>query len=87
VPVGLPSNELQPLCHEHHIEMKLKQILVTTGTERTPVLAYGCPEPDCWVHYSTSPGIFHPHPERDWDRHSLDATGQMRTGWNADVSR
>ena len=58
MPVGRPSEELLPLCHEHHIQSKLNQVLVTTGSERTPVLAYACPEPDCWVHYSSSRGYF-----------------------------
>jgi hypothetical protein len=56
--VGRPSKELHPLCHEHHVEMTLNQILVTTGRERTQVLAFACPEPDCGVHYSNSQGYF-----------------------------
>jgi hypothetical protein len=56
--VGRPSKQLHPLCHEHHIEMKLNEILVTAGSERTQLLAYACPEPGCWVHYSNSQGYF-----------------------------
>jgi hypothetical protein len=56
--VGWPSRDIHPLCHEHHIGMKLNQILVTTGSERTPVLAYTCPEPDCLVQYSNLQGYF-----------------------------
>jgi hypothetical protein len=58
--VGRPSRELHPLCHEHHIGMKLNPILVTTGSEHTQLLVYACPEPDCCVRYSNSQGYFIP---------------------------
>jgi hypothetical protein len=57
---GRSSRELHPLCHEHHVEMELNQILVTTGSDRTQVIAFACPERDCGVHYSNSQGYFIP---------------------------
>jgi hypothetical protein len=58
--VGRSSRELHPLCHEHHVEMKLNQILLTTGSEHTETLAFACLEPDCLVHYSNTLGYFIP---------------------------
>ena len=51
------NTALQPLCHEHHLEMRLTQVpLYTGGAPLT--LAYACPEPDCLVHYNSSHGYF-----------------------------
>ena len=54
------SMEIQALCHEHHIQMNLNQIFVTTDGVHTKLPAYACPEPDCFVHYSSSYGYFIP---------------------------
>jgi len=54
------SLEIHALCYEHHIQMQPNQIFVGTDGVRTQVLAYACPEPDCFVHYSSSYGYFIP---------------------------
>jgi hypothetical protein len=58
MPVAQPNTEICVLCHEHHMQMKLHQIFVGTNGVRTRVLAYACPETDCFVHYSSSHGYF-----------------------------
>jgi hypothetical protein len=60
MPIAQLRMEIKALCHEHHIQMKLNQIFVTTDGARTQVPAYACPEPDCVVHYSSSHGYFIP---------------------------
>jgi hypothetical protein len=60
MPIAEPSTKIHALCHEHHIQMELNQIFVTTDGARTQVPAYGCSEPDCFVHYSSSHGYFIP---------------------------
>jgi hypothetical protein len=52
------SRELHPLCHEHHLEMRLTQVPLQTGSEPAQTLVYACPEPDCFVHYNSSRGYF-----------------------------
>jgi hypothetical protein len=58
----MPSNQikrdLSALCYEHHIEMRFGQAVLQTRGERTQMLAYTCPEPDCLVHYNSSHGYF-----------------------------
>src|SRR5882762_1751723 len=49
---------LQPLCHEHHLEMRLTQVPLQTGSEPAQTLVYACPESDCLVHYDSSRGYF-----------------------------
>lgn len=66
-----PGKEIRALCHEHHIEMKLSQIFVTTGGVLTQIRAYACPEPDCFVHYSSSHGYFIPQNESGIETDSL----------------
>jgi hypothetical protein len=59
---GAPALErrrrIDPLCHEHHIEMRLMQVLLKTENEPMPTVAYVCPAPGCRVHYDTSRGYF-----------------------------
>src|SRR6267378_285677 len=52
------SRELHPLCHEHHLEMRLTQVPLQTGSEPAQTLVYACPERDCVVHYNSSRGYF-----------------------------
>jgi hypothetical protein len=52
------NKALQPLCHEHHLEMRLIQVPLQTGSEPAQSLVYACPEPDCLVHYNSSRGYF-----------------------------
>jgi hypothetical protein len=49
---------LYPLCHEHHLEMRVMQIpqQVVSEAEHAPV--YACPEPSCLVRYNSSSGYF-----------------------------
>src|ERR1700704_200872 len=54
----LPENSaLQPLCHEHHLEMRLT-VPQQTASELEQTLVYACPEPGCFVHYDGSRGYF-----------------------------
>jgi hypothetical protein len=56
---GLPmKREPSALCYEHHIGMRFGQVVLQTSGERTQILAYTCPEPDCLVHYDVSRGYF-----------------------------
>ena len=50
------------LCHQHHLEMKLHEILSESGREGTQTIAftYACTEPKCTVHYNFSRGYFLP---------------------------
>lgn len=52
------ANQLQVLCHEHHLEMRMTEVLLAIDNlpSRTP--AYGCPEPACAVRYTVSSGYF-----------------------------
>ena len=52
------NRAFQPLCHEHHLEMRLTQVPLQTGSEPSQTLVYACPEPDCLVHYNSSGGYF-----------------------------
>ena len=52
------NRALQPLCHEHHLAMRLIQVRLQTGSEPEQTLVYACPEPDCLVHYNSSRGYF-----------------------------
>ena len=52
------NRALQPLCHEHHLEMRLTQVPLQTGSEPSQTLVYACPEPDCLVHYNSTGGYF-----------------------------
>jgi len=52
------NRALQPLCHEHHLAMRLTQVRLQTGSEPEQTLVYACPEPDCLVHYNSSRGYF-----------------------------
>lgn len=58
MPASQGNTELQPLCHEHHLEMRLTQVPPQTGSEPAQTLVYACPEPDCLVHYNSSRGYF-----------------------------
>ncbi len=58
MPATQPSKELRPLCHEHHVEMKLNQRLPSSEGNATQALTYACAESDCFVHYSMSRGYF-----------------------------
>jgi hypothetical protein len=59
---GPPSLEsrrmIRALCHEHHIEMRLTQVLLKTESEPMQTAAYVCPAPGCLVHYNASHGYF-----------------------------
>jgi hypothetical protein len=50
--------DLQVLCYEHHIEMKLTRILLKLRSKPAEPLVYACPEPGCLVHYQNLFGYF-----------------------------
>ena len=52
------GRKIHPLCHEHHTEMRLTQVLLKTESEATETDPYVCPVPGCLVHYNTSHGYF-----------------------------
>jgi len=52
------NRAFQPLCHEHHLEMRLTQVPLQTESAPAQTLVYVCPEPDCLVHYNSSRGYF-----------------------------
>ncbi|SRR5712691_15125 len=58
VPALKRGKRIHPLCHEHHTEMRLTQVLLKTESEATQTGAYVCPVPGCPVHYNTSHGYF-----------------------------
>lgn len=60
MPASISSKELRAFCHEHHVEMRLNEgFLNSEGNgEAARMLAYGCPEPDCLVHYNVTRGYF-----------------------------
>jgi hypothetical protein len=58
MPTTQPSKELHALCHEHHAEMRLNQILLKSEDQEIQTQAYACPEPDCFVHYNIARGYF-----------------------------
>ena len=52
------GRKIHPLCHEHHTEMTLTQVLLKTENEATQTDAYVCQFPGCLVHYNTPHGYF-----------------------------
>jgi hypothetical protein len=58
MPATQPSKDLQPLCHEHHVEMTLNRSLLSSAGDRSPTMAYGCTESGCLVRYNISLGYF-----------------------------
>jgi len=58
MPAAQPSKKLQPLCHEHHVDMRSTQIARMIEGEPMPTPAYACPVPDCFVHYASSHGYY-----------------------------
>ena len=54
---GQTGKYLRALCHEHHIEMTVKE---SGKTQIAPgqTATYTCPRPDCVVHYNPSKGYF-----------------------------
>ncbi len=57
MPTPQPCKQFHVLCHEHHIEMRLTNVLITKGPP-SQTSAYACPIPDCTVHYTASNGYF-----------------------------
>jgi hypothetical protein len=52
------ARRIRPLCHVHHFEMNLIQVLLRTENEATQTDAYVCPMPSCLVHYNNRHGYF-----------------------------
>ena len=65
------KQEVQPVCHEHHVKMKLDQIQGKGERETLPIAAHACTEPGCQVHYNVSRGYF--MPSYDGNSTDLDA--------------
>ena len=56
MPAAQPSKELRTLCYEHHVEMRRQQSLLDGSDDAGA--AYGCTQPECFVHYSINRGYF-----------------------------
>lgn len=69
MPASQPSEALRALCYEHHVEMR-KQSFSNGEESSRQTVAYGCPEPDCLVHYAISRGYF--LPSRNGHRNDLE---------------
>ena len=52
------AEDLQVLCYEHHVEMRLSPVLLKLHGESAETLLYACHEPGCLVHYHSSGGYF-----------------------------
>jgi len=79
MPATQPSLDLRPLCHEHHVEMRLNQSLLNGENGATQTIAYRCTEPDCAVHYDTSRGYFLLSQNEDSeDKDARDALPEVR---------
>jgi len=68
MPATQPSIDLRPLCHEHHLEMKLNRSLLNSENGGTQTTAYKCTKPDCVVHYNASSGYFLSSQKEDRDQ-------------------
>lgn len=60
MPATQSSEEFHPLCHEHHIRMKVNRKTGKSNGEVTERHLYACTAPDCLVHYDDSRGYFIP---------------------------
>src|SRR5882762_1909880 len=58
VSARLTNKVLQPLCHEHHLAMRLIAVPLHTGRETAQTLVYACTESNCSVRYNSSSGYF-----------------------------
>jgi hypothetical protein len=58
MPKSQPSKQLHALCHEHHIEMRLTDVLTKGEGPPTQMSAYACTVGDCTVRYTVSNGYF-----------------------------
>jgi len=67
---------IRALCHEHHVEMRHKQVLLKMQAEFKQFLTYVCPESGCAVHYNSSEGYFLTTP--DGGQIEWDATRRVR---------
>ncbi|SRR3989442_715248 len=68
---------IRALCHEHHVEMRHKQVLLKMQGEFKQFLTYVCPESGCAVHYNSSEGYFLTTPDGgqiEWDATRRDAS-------------
>lgn len=52
------GKELHALCHEHHVEMRLTEMVIQTQGRASQAFVYACPRLNCAVHYSPSNGYF-----------------------------
>src|SRR5437879_12074235 len=52
------AEDLQVLCYEHHVEMRLSPVLLKLHGESAETLLYACHEPGGFVHYHSSGGYF-----------------------------
>lgn len=53
-----PGSGLQPLCYEHHKEMRLNSKVSRNGTTSAQEPEYACQQSDCSVRYTSSAGYF-----------------------------
>lgn len=53
-----PQKYIRALCHEHHVEMRFKQLRPGEQEEARQSPTYACPEGGCPVHYNALEGYF-----------------------------
>lgn len=60
MPSNQQANSLQPLCYEHHTEMRFVHIASGNGNGTEPVqeLKYACQQSDCPVCFTATEGYF-----------------------------
>ena len=58
MPATQPSKQFHPLCHEHHVGMKVNEKIVKSNGKGAESRSYICTESDCLVHYSKNRGYF-----------------------------
>lgn len=58
MPTPQLAKQLHPLCHEHHIVMRMTKIFMKMEGRGAQTSAYRCSEADCPVRYSVSHGYF-----------------------------
>jgi hypothetical protein len=58
MPTPQPSQQLQPRCYEHHVEMSMVEAFAESMGPQAHASAYACPQPDCGVHYAPQNGYF-----------------------------
>ena len=52
------ANGLQPLCYEHHTQMRPVPVVSGNGSHPAEQPPYACQQPDCLVRFTSTEGYF-----------------------------